>query len=86
MVWPTVLDRICAVNCRVQLIGCVKCKALLVYRNQLKICYGDPVSKNAEKQSLPVQWNLPNAVTYGPDIIGLIREVAAIQMTSIKRS
>ena len=30
-----------------------------------------------------LQWNLSNAVAYGPDIFGLIREVAAIQKTSI---
>ena len=40
----------------------------------------------SSRDSLFVQWNLSNAVTYGPDIVGLIREVAAIQMTSIKRS
>ena len=33
-----------------------------------------------------VQWNLSNAVTWGPNIFGLIREVAAIQMTSLKQS
>ena len=32
-----------------------------------------------------VQWNLSNAVSYGPDIFGLIIKVPAIQMTCIKR-
>ncbi len=33
-----------------------------------------------------IQWNLSNTVTYGPDMFGLIREVAGIKMTSIKQS
>ena len=33
-----------------------------------------------------IQWNLSNAVTWGPKIFGFIRQVAALQKTSLKRS
>ena len=33
-----------------------------------------------------LQWNLSNVVTWGPKIFGLIRQVAALQKTSLKRS
>ena len=46
----TILDRVGPVNYQVQLIGSTK--TLVVHRNQLKICYGEPVSKTTQKQSL----------------------------------
>ena len=46
----TILDRIGPVNYRVQLI--VSTKTLVVHQNGLKICYGEPVSKTTQKQSL----------------------------------
>ena len=33
-----------------------------------------------------VHWNLSNPVTFGPKIIGLIKEVAAIVITSLEQS
>ena len=38
------------------------------------------------KYYVSVQWNMSNAVTWGPKIFGLIRQVAALQKTSPKRS
>ena len=46
----TILDRVGPVNYLVQVIGSTK--TLVVHWNRLKICYGKPVSKTTQKQSL----------------------------------
>ena len=47
----TIIDRVGAVTYRIQLIG--SSKTLVVHRNRLKLCYGEPQSKASKKQPTP---------------------------------
>ena len=47
----TIIDRVGAVTYRIQLIGSPK--TLVVHRNRLKLCYGEPQVKASKKQPTP---------------------------------
>ena len=47
----TVIDRVGTSTYHIQLIG--SSKKLVVHRNRLKLCYGEPQCKNSKKQSTP---------------------------------
>ena len=63
----TIIDRVGAVNYRIQLIG--SSKTLVVHRNRLKLCYGEPEHRrqpkpSSQKKQMSTQGQLP--VTLSP--------------------
>ena len=58
----TIIDRVGTVTYRIQLIGSPK--TLVVHKNRLKLCYGEPPGKVSKKQSTPALQKRGSATTY----------------------
>ena len=57
-----IINRVGVVTYRMQLIGSPK--TLVVHRNKLKLCYGEPQGKVSKKQPTPVLWKKGSGTTY----------------------